>query len=116
VARQLRPFFPWEQFCPKVSVAPVAGDYDDGGGVGLKRPRLDPAGEIVRFSPTGPSRDLKQRGQHSMKAIRQCEKNKGRRERVRNRKQRRELARKIQSGDVSLEVVHPDAAGIDIGK
>ena len=32
-----------------------------------------------------------------------------------NRKQRRELARKVQSEDISLEVVHPDAAGIDIG-
>src|SRR6516164_4150623 len=32
-----------------------------------------------------------------------------------NRKQRRELARKIQADDVNLEVVHPDAAGIDIG-
>ena len=31
------------------------------------------------------------------------------------RKQRRELARKIQTQDVSLEVKHPDAAGIDIG-
>lgn len=34
---------------------------------------------------------------------------------LRNRKQRRELARKIQAKDVSLEVMHPDAAGIDIG-
>src|ERR1700674_3600415 len=32
-----------------------------------------------------------------------------------NRKQRREMTRKIQSADISLEVVHPDAAGIDIG-
>ena len=32
-----------------------------------------------------------------------------------NRKQRRELVRKIQADDVSLEVVHPDAAGIDVG-
>src|SRR5882672_11247166 len=32
-----------------------------------------------------------------------------------NRKQRREMTRKIQSEDISLEVVHPDAAGIDIG-
>jgi hypothetical protein len=32
-----------------------------------------------------------------------------------NRKQRRELTRKIQSEDISLEVIHPDAAGIDIG-
>jgi len=32
-----------------------------------------------------------------------------------NRKQRREMMRKMQSEDLSLEVVHPDAAGIDIG-
>jgi len=32
-----------------------------------------------------------------------------------NRKQRRDLTRKIQAEDLSLEVVHPDAAGIDIG-
>jgi len=32
-----------------------------------------------------------------------------------NRKQRREMMRRIQSDDLSLEVVHPDAAGIDIG-
>jgi transposase len=32
-----------------------------------------------------------------------------------NRKQRREMVRKIQSQDLSLEVVHPNAAGIDIG-
>jgi transposase len=32
-----------------------------------------------------------------------------------NRKQRRELTRKIQAEDLSLEVVHPDAAGVDIG-
>ena len=32
-----------------------------------------------------------------------------------NRQQRRHMMREIQSEDVSLEVVHPDAAGIDIG-
>jgi transposase len=32
-----------------------------------------------------------------------------------NRKQRRETIRKLQSEDLSLEVIHPDAAGIDIG-
>src|SRR5246500_821382 len=32
-----------------------------------------------------------------------------------NRKQGREMMRQIQSEDISLEVVHPDAAGIDIG-
>jgi transposase len=32
-----------------------------------------------------------------------------------NRKQRREMTRRIQAEDLSLEVVHPDAAGVDIG-
>jgi len=32
-----------------------------------------------------------------------------------NRKQRREMMRKMQNEDLSLDVVHPDAAGIDIG-
>ena len=32
-----------------------------------------------------------------------------------NRKQRREIARRIQSEDLRLEVVHPDAAGVGIG-
>ena len=32
-----------------------------------------------------------------------------------NRKQRREMMRKMQSEDLSLDVVHPNAAGIDIG-
>jgi transposase len=32
-----------------------------------------------------------------------------------NRKQRREVTRRIQAEDLSLEIVHPDAAGIDIG-
>jgi hypothetical protein len=32
-----------------------------------------------------------------------------------NRKQRHETMRKIQSEDLSLDVVHPHAAGIDIG-
>ncbi len=32
-----------------------------------------------------------------------------------NRKQRREMTRKIESADVGLDVVHADAAGIDIG-
>lgn len=32
-----------------------------------------------------------------------------------NRKQRREAMRQMQSGDLTLEIVHPDAGGIDIG-
>jgi len=33
----------------------------------------------------------------------------------RNRKERKEWARRLQSEDSGLEVVHPDAAGIDVG-
>ena len=32
-----------------------------------------------------------------------------------NRKQRRELARRLQAADPGLDVMHPDAAGIDVG-
>jgi hypothetical protein len=32
-----------------------------------------------------------------------------------NRKQRKELARRLQSADPGLDVVHPNAAGIDVG-
>jgi hypothetical protein len=55
-----------------------------------------------------------------------CKKDKNRRQRVivsprpskwgeMNRQQRREMMRRMQSPDLTLEVVHPDAAGIDIG-
>ena len=33
----------------------------------------------------------------------------------RNRKQRKELARRLRSEDPGLEVVHPHAAGVDVG-
>ena len=33
----------------------------------------------------------------------------------RNRKQRKELARQLQSANPGLDVVHPRAAGIDVG-
>jgi len=32
-----------------------------------------------------------------------------------NRKQRKELARRLRSDDPGLEVMHPHAAGIDVG-
>jgi len=34
---------------------------------------------------------------------------------TRGRKERKELARQLRSEDPGLEVVHPDAAGIDVG-
>ena len=33
----------------------------------------------------------------------------------RNRKERKEWARRLQSEDPGLEVIHPQAAGIDVG-
>jgi hypothetical protein len=32
-----------------------------------------------------------------------------------NRKQRKELARRLRAQDPGLEIVHPHAAGIDVG-
>jgi hypothetical protein len=32
-----------------------------------------------------------------------------------NRRERKELARRLRSQDPGLEVMHPDAAGIDVG-
>ena len=34
---------------------------------------------------------------------------------LRNRKERKELTRRLQSENPGLEVVHPEAAGIDVG-
>jgi transposase len=59
----------------------------------MQRNQQSTAGKATKATPS-PTR----RGWHQM-----------------NRKQRRELARRVQAEDVSLEVVHPDAAGIDIG-
>ncbi len=53
-----------------------------------------------------------EKGQRAKKAS--CHPNQGKWHEM-NRKQPREAMRKMQSGDISLEVVHPHAAGIDIG-
>ena len=36
-------------------------------------------------------------------------------EKTQSRKERKELARRLRSKDPGLEVVHPQAAGIDVG-
>ena len=102
------------------------GDCVDGGGVVLEKDqRPDPAGEIVWVSPTGPSHvESNSEDKDNMKKPKQAQPKSGRKVEAAeskrhpssmNRKQRRDLARKIQADDVRLEVVHPDAAGIDIG-
>src|SRR5262249_44627788 len=87
----------------------------------LKREqKIDPAGEIVRVSPSGPS-PVEFKLEESMKASKQEPQETASSRPVRggwqqmNRKQRREWIRKIQAEELSLQVVHPDAAGIDIG-
>ncbi len=90
----------------------------------LKKARPDPAGETVQVSPTGPSQVRFNGGKVSMKTKRQEGAQEGKKASSRatqgkwhdmNRKQRREMMRKIPGEALSLEVVHPDAAGIDIG-
>jgi len=101
-------------------MAPVFGDCVDGGGVALKSVKADPDGEIVKFRRPGRAM-LNSTWAVSMKP-KQKDKSKtatGRPTRPSwqemSRKQRREMMRKIQSEELSLEVIHPDAAGIDIG-
>jgi len=104
-------------------MAPVFGDGEDGGGVVLKRRKARPRWRECDFSPTGPSQVEFNTRKVSMEA-------QSKRERApkgisypagepkwhqMNRKQRRQLTRQMQSQEISLEVIHPDAAGIDIG-
>lgn len=93
-------------------MAPVFGDREIGGG-SFERGGFDPVGENVECIATGPRRAiLFKKGYTSMgnKAITESRPTK----RL-TRKQRKDLGRKIWSDRPGLEVVHPDAAGIDIG-
>src|SRR5262244_3681096 len=65
---------------------------------------FDPVGEIFKPFVTGPNRSQSVYGE-SMAAEKK----------MWNRKERKELARRLQSADPGLDVAHPHAAGIDIG-
>jgi len=110
-----------ERSCPTSSMAPVLAITKMVAASSCTRIKPDPAGEIVQASPTGLSHVECKRGEASMKPSQQNPLKKASCQRARigwqgtNRKQRREMTRKIQAADLSLEVVHPDAAGIDIG-
>ncbi len=65
---------------------------------------VDPVGEILKPIAAGPS----------LVHFPRKENEDGEQARV-NRKQRKELARRLQSANPGLEVVHPSAAGIDVG-
>jgi transposase len=81
----------------------------------LKKARLDPAGESVIQSPAEPSLGPHQnQGEYDMAKARKStfERLTGKNM---NRKQRRELGRKVSSADPGLTIVNPHAAGIDVG-
>src|SRR5215467_1287661 len=89
-------------------------------GVVLKRRTTRPRWGVSMVSPPGPGPVESTMRKVSMKPKTQEKAEKKTKPRTHhweemNRKQRRELTRKIQNQDLSLEVVHPDAAGIDIG-
>src|SRR5262252_6305816 len=66
---------------------------------------FDPVGEILKPFVTGPNSILIPIEERKMTAEKP----------LRNRKERKELTRRLQSENPGLEVVHPDAAGIDVG-
>src|SRR5215472_5338434 len=89
-------------------------------GVVMKRRTTRPRWGVSMVSPPGPGPVESTMRKVSMKPKTQEKAEKKTKPRTHhweemNRKQRRELTRKIQNQDLSLEVVHPDAAGIDIG-
>src|SRR5260370_39063362 len=64
---------------------------------------FDPVGEILKPIATGPSLVHFLEKEKEMAAVKM------------NRKQRKELTRQLRSEDPGLNVVHPRAAGIDVG-
>jgi transposase len=66
---------------------------------------FDPVGEIHKPFVTGPDSILISIEENRMSAEKP----------LRNRKERKELSRRLQSDNPGLDVVHPDAAGIDVG-
>src|ERR1019366_3383976 len=73
----------------------------------LIRASFDPVGEIPQPIVTGRIRSLIFHERRSAMTV-------GRKF-WRNRKERKEWVRRLQSGDPGLEVVHPQSAGIDVG-
>jgi transposase len=120
MARQLKPIIPWSVPARKLAwlrYGRLSGWWRV---LSCKGEQPDPDGEIVEVSPPGPGLVEFTAKKVSMKCNSQEKTKKAANHptnhwKEMNRKQRRELTRKIQSEDLSLEVIHPDAAGIDIG-
>ena len=119
VARQLSPLVPWsvsarqQRMALGVAIAKMVAGLDLEKGKGLtpmerlfvspSRPSHVEFNAVrIQWRPSGRSRrKVTGRDERSWQEM--------------DRKQRRELTRRIQAEDLSLEVVHPDAAGVDIG-
>lgn len=81
-------------------VLAIPGMVADGYPIGRS---FDPVGEILKPIATGPSLVHFLEKEKEMAAVKM------------NRKQRKELTRQLRSEDPGLDVVHPRAAGIDVG-
>ncbi len=120
MARQLRPINPLEHSCPITEHGPGIDDCVDGGGLFLKKDESPtPLERLCEFRYPGRVALNSTFDRIEMKPNKQEQQEKASGRPVAwqqlNRKQRREWTRKIEVEEISLQVVHPDAAGIDIG-
>jgi transposase len=98
--------------CPSESLTSVAAIVD-WWRVYLEKARLDPDGELVSFRQLSRAWPKRQ-GEYGM-AKRKVSTYERLQSGKMNRKAKRELGRQIVAGHAALEVVHANAAGIDIG-
>lgn len=102
-------------FGPSLSMTSASREVLIGGGPALRKGPALPRWRVCMFSQAEPSLGLKFRlkeyvmSQRKMSTFERL--NSGRM----NRKQRRELARRVAASDPGLSIVHPHAAGIDVG-
>ena len=115
--------YPLEHSCPKTEHGPGIDDCVDGGGsFSEERRESTPLERLCEFRHPGRVALNSTFGRIAMKPKKQEQpENASDRQvavawRQMNRKQRREWTRKMPAEEISLQVVHPDAAGIDIGK
>jgi len=91
--------------CPKASMAPVLAIPGMVAGT-ANCESFDPVGEISKPFVTGPNPIPSFKEEVGMSTDKKPQG---------NRRKRKELARRLRSEDPGLEVMHPDAAGIDVG-
>ena len=85
-----------------------------GGVLTLKKAGPDPVGELVKYRKPSRAQPNNKQGDYDM-AKREQSTFERLNNKDLNRKQRRELQRRISSDDPGMEILNPDASGIDIG-